>query len=100
MALLLVLNYSIRADNPCLVRWGVTLDFKARNTGHIINLGSIAGREPYVGGSIYCATKHALRAFSGALLRELVDTNIRVTEIQPGAFCIKFTAFSSCLNVQ
>lgn len=61
-------------------------DFKARNSGHVINVGSVAGREPYAGGSIYCATKHAVNAFSGSLLRELVDTNIRVTEIQPGNF--------------
>ena len=66
-------------------------DFKARNTGHIINLGSIAGREAYPGGSIYCATKHALRAFSGALLRELVDTKIRVTEVQPGMVETEFS---------
>jgi len=59
-------------------------DFKERKTGHVINLGSIAGREAYAGGSIYCATKHAVNAFSGALMRELVDTPIRVTEIQPG----------------
>ena len=66
----------------------VFLDFKERKTGHIINLGSIAGREPYAGGSIYCATKHAVNAFSGALMRELVDTPIRVTEIQPGMLLI------------
>ncbi|THH11581.1 hypothetical protein EW146_g7985 [Bondarzewia mesenterica] len=66
-------------------------DFKAQNSGHIINLGSIAGREPYAGGSVYCATKHALRAFSGALLRELVDTPIRVTEIQPGMVETEFS---------
>lgn len=59
-------------------------DFKARGTGHIINIGSIAGREPYAGGSIYCATKHAVRAFTAALMRELYETQIRVTEIQPG----------------
>jgi NAD(P)-dependent dehydrogenase (short-subunit alcohol dehydrogenase family) len=57
---------------------------KARNTGHIINIGSVAGREPYIGGSIYCATKHAVNAFTGSLLRELVETQIKVTEIQPG----------------
>ncbi|KAH9063455.1 NAD(P)-binding protein [Lactarius vividus] len=59
-------------------------DFKARNTGHVINVGSIAGRESYAGGSAYCASKAAVRAFSGSLLREVVNTPIRVTEIQPG----------------
>ncbi|KAI0781005.1 NAD-P-binding protein [Trametes elegans] len=66
-------------------------DLKARKTGHIINIGSVAGREPYAGGSIYCATKHAVRAFSGALLREVVDTPIRVTEIQPGMVETEFS---------
>lgn len=64
---------------------------KARNTGHVINIGSVAGREPYVGGSIYCATKYAVRAFTGALLRELVETQIRVTEIQPGMVETEFS---------
>ncbi|KAF5381006.1 hypothetical protein D9615_003935 [Tricholomella constricta] len=51
--------------------------FKARKAGHVINLGSIAGREPYAGGSIYTATKHAVNAFTGSLMRELVNTPIR-----------------------
>ncbi|CAO1632975.1 unnamed protein product [Parajaminaea phylloscopi] len=59
-------------------------DFKKRQAGHVIMLGSIAGREGYPGGSIYCATKFAVNAFTSALLKELVDTPIRVTEIQPG----------------
>ncbi|KAF8077966.1 hypothetical protein FPV67DRAFT_1647977 [Lyophyllum atratum] len=59
--------------------------FKARKSGHVINLGSIAGIEPYAGGSIYTATKHAVNAFTGSLRRELVNTPIRVTEIQPGS---------------
>ncbi|KAG9118547.1 hypothetical protein FRC07_006891 [Ceratobasidium sp. 392] len=66
-------------------------DFKKRQTGHFINIGSVAGREPYVGGSIYCATKHAVSAFTGSLLRELVDTPIRVTEIQPGMVETEFS---------
>ncbi|KAH0830551.1 NAD(P)-binding protein [Lanmaoa asiatica] len=66
-------------------------DFKARKTGHVINLGSIAGREPYAGGGIYCATKHAVNAFTGVLMRELVDTPIRVTEIQPGMVETEFS---------
>lgn len=55
----------------------------------IINLGSIAGREPYAGGGIYCATKAAVRSFNGSLLRELVNTNIRVCEIQPGKLTMR-----------
>jgi len=66
-------------------------DFKQKKSGHIINLGSIAGREPYAGGSIYTATKHAVNAFTGSLLRELVNTPIRVTEIQPGMVETEFS---------
>ncbi|KAJ7774645.1 hypothetical protein DFH07DRAFT_106709 [Mycena maculata] len=66
-------------------------DFKARKSGHIINIGSVAGREPYVGGSIYTATKHAVNAFTASMMRELVDTPIRVTEIQPGMVETEFS---------
>ncbi|KAI0699727.1 NAD(P)-binding protein [Cytidiella melzeri] len=66
-------------------------DFKARNTGHIINIGSIAGREAYAGGGIYCATKHAVRSFTGSLLREVVNTKIRVSEVQPGMVETEFS---------
>ena len=52
--------------------------------GDIINIGSIAGREGYPGGSIYCATKAAVRTFTDALRRELISTRIRVMEIDPG----------------
>lgn len=52
--------------------------------GDIINIGSIAGRESYPSGSIYCATKAAVRSFTDALRRELIATRIRVIEIDPG----------------
>lgn len=52
--------------------------------GDIINIGSIAGREPYPGGSIYCATKAAVRSFTDALRKELIATRIRVIGIDPG----------------
>ncbi|KAI0306593.1 NAD-P-binding protein [Multifurca ochricompacta] len=67
------------------------IDFKDRNAGHVINLGSIAGRESYTGGGVYCATKAAVRAFTGSLLREVVNTPIRVTEIQPGMVETEFS---------
>ncbi|KAF8212256.1 hypothetical protein K438DRAFT_1903031 [Mycena galopus ATCC 62051] len=66
-------------------------DFKAQKSGHIINLGSIAGVEAYVGGSIYCATKFAVNAFTECMRKELVDTPIRVTEIQPGMVETEFS---------
>jgi 3-hydroxy acid dehydrogenase/malonic semialdehyde reductase len=52
--------------------------------GDIINVGSIAGREPYPGGSIYCATKAAVRSFSESLRKELIASRVRVIEIDPG----------------
>jgi NADP-dependent 3-hydroxy acid dehydrogenase YdfG len=57
---------------------------KERNRGDIVQLGSIAGRDPYPGGGIYCATKAALRSFSHSLRKELISTKIRVIEIDPG----------------
>lgn len=53
-------------------------------TGDIINIGSIAGREGYPGGSIYCATKAAVRTFTDALRRELIASRIRVISVDPG----------------
>ena len=55
-----------------------------RNKGHIINIGSIAGEAAYPGGSIYCATKSAVKALSDGLRIDLVDTPLRVTNIKPG----------------
>jgi 3-hydroxy acid dehydrogenase/malonic semialdehyde reductase len=67
--------------------------YKSRPTpsGDIINIGSIAGREPYQGGSIYCATKAAVRSFTDALRRELIATRIRVIEIDPGQVETEFS---------
>lgn len=52
--------------------------------GDIINIGSIAGREPYVGGGIYCATKAAVRSFTESMRKELISKRIRVICIDPG----------------
>ena len=55
-----------------------------RGRGHIINIGSIAGDGAYPGGSVYCATKAAVKALTDGLRIDLVDTPLRVTNIKPG----------------
>ncbi len=55
-----------------------------RGHGHIINIGSIAGDAAYPGGSVYCATKAAVKALSDGLRMDLVHTPLRVTNIKPG----------------
>jgi NADP-dependent 3-hydroxy acid dehydrogenase YdfG len=55
-----------------------------RKKGHIINIGSIAGEAAYPGGSVYCATKSAVKTLSDGLRIDLVDTPLRVTNIKPG----------------
>ncbi|KAI0147897.1 NAD(P)-binding protein [Hypoxylon sp. NC0597] len=59
--------------------------------GDIINIGSIAGREPYPGGSIYCATKAAIRSFTESLRKELIASRVRVIEIDPGQVETEFS---------
>ena len=55
-----------------------------RGSGHVINIGSIAGDKAYPGGSVYCATKAAVKALSDGLRMDLYNTPIRVTNIKPG----------------
>lgn len=54
------------------------------NTGHIINIGSTAGLYAYAGGAVYCATKSAVKTFSDGVRIDVIDSNIKVTTIQPG----------------
>ena len=69
------LLYVSRAVIPLMVK---------RNSGHIINIGSIAGHEVYPKGNVYCASKHAVDAITKGMRMDLVDTNVRVTAIDPG----------------
>lgn len=55
-----------------------------KNSGHIINLGSVAGRWVYPSGAVYCATKFAVRALSEGLRMDLKGTAVRVSNIEPG----------------
>lgn len=65
--------------------------FKAQGHGDVVNLGSIAGRDPYPGGAFYCASKAAVRSFTETLRKELISTRIRVIEVQPGAVETEFS---------
>jgi len=60
-------------------------------TGHIVNIGSVAGRWTYPGGGVYCATKFAVRALSEGLRLDLMGTGIRVTNIEPGMVETEFS---------
>jgi NADP-dependent 3-hydroxy acid dehydrogenase YdfG len=55
-----------------------------RGKGHVINIGSVAGDAAYPGGSVYCATKAAVKVLSDGLRMDLVDTPLRVTNVKPG----------------
>jgi len=59
--------------------------------GHIVNLGSVAGKEVYPNGNVYCATKHAVDALSKGMRIDLVQHGIKVTAIHPGAVETEFS---------
>ena len=61
------------------------LPFIIAQKGHIINIGSTAGKEVYKDGNVYCATKHAVDAISKAQRRDLLQHQVKVTAIHPGA---------------
>lgn len=76
------LIYVTRAVLPLMVR---------RQAGHIINIGSIAGREVYPSGNVYCATKSAVKVLTQALRIDTLGHNIRVTNIEPGMVNTEFS---------
>lgn len=69
------LLYLTRAILPQMIK---------RNTGHVINIGSIAGHYVYPGGNVYLATKHAVKALTEALKMDLHGMNVRVSSVDPG----------------
>jgi NADP-dependent 3-hydroxy acid dehydrogenase YdfG len=76
------LLYVTRAVAPLMV---------ARNRGHIFNIGSIAGKEAYENGNVYCATKSAVDALSKSMRIDLLKNNIKVTHIAPGMAVTEFS---------
>ncbi len=70
----------------------VILHMKEKKSGHIVNISSVAGRIVFPTGSVYCATKHAIAAFSEGLRQEFsARSNIRVTSIEPGVVATELT---------
>ncbi|MEA5466739.1 SDR family oxidoreductase [Leptothoe sp. PORK10 BA2] len=76
------LLYMTRAIVPGMV---------TRGQGHVVNIGSIAARQTYAGGSVYCATKSAVKALSEGLKIDLLGTPVRVTNIEPGLVETEFS---------
>ncbi len=69
----------------------VTPKMVAAGGGLIVNIGSIAGTEPYENGAVYCASKHAVHALSQAMRADLLAAGIKVTEIRPGMVETEFS---------
>lgn len=76
------LLYITRAVAPFMIQ---------KNSGHIVNIASIAGKEVYPGGNVYCATKHAVDALSRAMRTDMLKHNIKVTNIAPGMVETEFS---------
>ncbi len=69
----------------------VSQGMRKRQSGHIINIGSIAGKQVYDNGNVYCASKHAVDALTQAMRLELAADGIRVSGIHPGAVDTEFS---------
>ncbi|HTO93560.1 MAG TPA: SDR family oxidoreductase [Bacteroidota bacterium] len=63
----------------------------SRNSGHVINMGSIAGHQLYPNGNVYCASKFAVAALSEGLRMDLLGTNVRVSSVDPGLVETEFS---------
>lgn len=69
----------------------ISPQMKAKNAGHIINVGSTAGHEAYAGGVVYCATKHAVKAITESTKKDLHGTKVRVSMVSPGMVDTEFS---------
>jgi NADP-dependent 3-hydroxy acid dehydrogenase YdfG len=62
-----------------------------QGSGHIVNISSIAGKETYIGGSVYCGSKHAVDAITITMRKELIDKGIKVSMVSPGLVNTEFS---------
>lgn len=69
----------------------VAPSMRERGSGHIINIGSVAGHEAYPGGAVYCATKHAVDAITKSTKKDLHGTGVRVSSVSPGLVETEFS---------
>ncbi|PLX02937.1 MAG: NAD(P)-dependent oxidoreductase [Marinilabiliales bacterium] len=76
------LLYITRKVSPLMIK---------QKHGHIVNIGSIAGKEVYPGGNVYCSTKHGVEALTKAMRMELVEHGIKVTSVCPGMVETEFS---------
>jgi len=76
------LLYITRKVSPAMV---------IRKSGHIINIGSTAGKEVYLNGNVYCGTKHAVNAISQSMRIDMLPHGIKVTQIKPGLVDTEFS---------
>ncbi|MDR1896717.1 MAG: SDR family NAD(P)-dependent oxidoreductase [Prevotellaceae bacterium] len=76
------LLYVTRAVAPLMIK---------RGRGHIVNVGSIAGREVYENGGVYCATKHAVEALTKSMRIDMLEDGIKVSNVCPGAVETEFS---------
>lgn len=74
--------YMLKAVSPLMIE---------NNSGHIVNISSIAAKEVYINGNVYCGTKHALDSITGSIRMELLPHHIRVTSINPGMVETEFS---------
>ena len=81
---------SVNLDGMFYVTRAVLPGMIARKRGYVVNIGSLAGRNAFVGGASYSATKHAVIGFSESLMLEVRDAGVRVTVIMPGSVDTEF----------